>query len=114
MSRLENIDGGMIAFYCPGCKCSHMVDPKRWTVDIEGETISPSVLVHENWKMPNEWDYNSAPKDENGTLVKQENGKILGAVKSHRCHSFVRDGKIQFLNDCTHELAGKTVEMEII
>lgn len=27
------------------------------------------------------------------------------------CHSFVSDGKIQFLNDCTHALAGKTVEL---
>lgn len=25
------------------------------------------------------------------------------------CHSFVTDGKIRFLNDCTHELKGKTV-----
>ena len=29
----------------------------------------------------------------------------------HICHSFVKDGKIQYLNDCTHELAGKTVEI---
>lgn len=29
------------------------------------------------------------------------------------CHSFVRNGKIEFLSDCTHELAGKTVELEI-
>lgn len=28
-----------------------------------------------------------------------------------RCHSFVREGKIQYLSDCTHELAGQTVEM---
>ena len=27
------------------------------------------------------------------------------------CHSFVTDGKIQFLGDCTHELAGQTVEL---
>lgn len=27
------------------------------------------------------------------------------------CHSFVTDGKIQFLADCTHELAGKTVPL---
>jgi hypothetical protein len=33
-------------------------------------------------------------------------------AESTRCHIFVRDGKIQFLNDCTHELAGKTVPME--
>lgn len=27
------------------------------------------------------------------------------------CHSFVTDGKIQFLGDCTHILAGKTVDL---
>lgn len=27
------------------------------------------------------------------------------------CHSFVTDGKIQYLSDCTHELAGQTVEI---
>ena len=30
----------------------------------------------------------------------------------HRCHSFVTDGKIRFLNDCTHEMAGETVDLE--
>lgn len=28
------------------------------------------------------------------------------------CHSFVRDGRIEFLGDCTHELAGKSVALE--
>jgi hypothetical protein len=28
-----------------------------------------------------------------------------------RCHLFVRDGRIEFLSDCHHELAGKTVEI---
>lgn len=27
------------------------------------------------------------------------------------CHSFITDGKVQFLSDCTHELAGQTVEI---
>ncbi len=27
------------------------------------------------------------------------------------CHSFIRAGKIQFLGDCTHELAGQTVDL---
>ena len=31
--------------------------------------------------------------------------------KKVRNHVFVRDGTIQFLSDCTHELAGKTVEL---
>lgn len=28
-----------------------------------------------------------------------------------RCHSFVRDGKIEFLSDCSHALAGQTTEL---
>jgi hypothetical protein len=28
-----------------------------------------------------------------------------------RCHSFVKDGWIQFLGDCYHELKGLTVEI---
>lgn len=27
------------------------------------------------------------------------------------CHSFVRDGQIQFLGDCTHALANQTVDL---
>lgn len=28
-----------------------------------------------------------------------------------RCHSFINDGKIQYLDDCQHELAGQTIEL---
>jgi hypothetical protein len=28
-----------------------------------------------------------------------------------RCHSFIKDGKIQFLSDCHHALAGKIVDL---
>jgi hypothetical protein len=27
------------------------------------------------------------------------------------CHSFITDGRIQFLNDCTHALVGQTVDL---
>jgi len=30
---------------------------------------------------------------------------------THRCHSFVNDGVIQFLADCSHEFAGQTAEL---
>jgi hypothetical protein len=35
-------------------------------------------------------------------------------VTSHtggRCHSFIRNGKIEYLGDCTHKLAGQTVTL---
>jgi len=28
-----------------------------------------------------------------------------------RCHSFIKEGRIQFLSDCTHALADQTVEI---
>lgn len=57
---------------------------KRWTFngDMERPTFSPSLVV----------------------TIKTEPKKQI-------CHSFVRDGKIQFLSDCFHDLAGQTVEM---
>lgn len=27
------------------------------------------------------------------------------------CHSFIKEGKIQYLNDCWHEFAGQTIEL---
>ena len=34
-----------------------------------------------------------------------------GSKTDEICHSVVRDGMIQFLSDCTHALAGQTVEI---
>ena len=29
----------------------------------------------------------------------------------HTCHSFIKDGMIQYLGDCDHNLAGQTIEL---
>lgn len=72
-------------FFCPGCKMGHGIDDRRWTVSgtPEKPTIRASVLVR--------------------TLIE---GNPDGV-----CHSFVTDGKIEFLSDSTHALAGQTVEL---
>jgi hypothetical protein len=36
---------------------------------------------------------------------------ILSRAGEHRCHSFVNDGKVIFLSDCSHEFAGKTMDL---
>jgi hypothetical protein len=41
-----------------------------------------------------------------------ENDVTGKVTKTFRCHSLVTDGNIQFLDDCTHELKGKTVPLE--
>jgi hypothetical protein len=48
----------------------------------------------------------------NGSMEKPTfHPSLLIMSPAKRCHSFVRDGNIQFLNDCAHALAGKTIEL---
>lgn len=89
MARAARVAGThRIVFECPGCGMAHCISdaPGRWTFNGEFErpTFAPSVLVR--------WTY--GPRRE-----------------PRVCHSFVREGRIEFLGDCTHELAGKTVEL---
>lgn len=86
--------GGMegVHFFCPGCNSVHGVvtNPRRWTWngDLVRLTFSPSILVT--------YDGRDAGEDD---------------APPTRCHSFVTDGRIQFLSDCTHVLAGQTVDL---
>lgn len=36
---------------------------------------------------------------------------VLTTGHNFRCHSWINDGKVQFLNDCSHSLAGQTVDL---
>ena len=39
-------------------------------------------------------------------------GNYYQGYMTPRCHSFVTNGEIRFIGDCTHELAGKTVNLK--
>jgi hypothetical protein len=111
LKEISNVEGQYI-FYCPGCKKHHSVWVKpsansngaawTWNGSKEVPTFSPSILVnYRHWTPPvtseNYTEYKLKPWPQTQ----------VDAI----CHSFVTDGKIQFLNDCTHSLAGKTVEL---
>lgn len=98
--RLELNDGTIeAAFHCPGCKHYHSIPvtgPKAWTFngDFNRPTFQPSILVRGT-------DYDC---DADGR-------PIASTVRDSVCHSFVTDGRIQFLADSTHALAGQTVDL---
>lgn len=97
---LRIVEGGGLSFWCPGCKCTHMVT-SGWSFngDYDRPTFSPSVLVR--YRHPKGYtNDNPAPLGYSGEYVVDV------------CHSFIRSGQIQFLGDCTHELTGKTVQLE--
>ncbi len=90
---VNNSDGSEgVMFYCHGCKMSHMPIVKaghyhtkvcQWNGSLDKPTFKPSIKVQYPWKG-----------------IEQ------------LCHSYVTDGKIQYLGDCTHELKGQTIELE--
>lgn len=100
-SKIRTQEGGRFCFWCPGCDESHCISVPPWTSfngDGEKPTIRASVLVQgQQW--PTEDEY-----------ARMEAGEKI-APRPLRCHSFVTDGRIEFLNDCTHALAGQTVEL---
>ena len=104
-SKLRRLDGGLVYFFCPGCKTGHQVGiepPAKliWGFNGDGDkpTFTPSVLVRGTQR-----------------ITDDERARILaGEMIDSRplvCHSFVTDGRIHFLGDCTHELAGQTVDL---
>lgn len=75
---------GSVLIFCPGCEHPHAIRitaPIKWTWN--GDTESPTF---------------------NPSLLCTDDG-------SARCHSFIRAGRIEFLSDCSHALAGQTVDL---
>lgn len=116
LEELKRDDGvRTMMFECPGCDMMHQVNvsgPGRpmwsWNGSMERPTFSPSVLVT--------YDHMS----EAGRARSKDFYEQHGRYPTHEenpydvhdvCHSFVTDGRIQFLGDCTHKLAGQTVDL---
>lgn len=116
----DTSDNGLM-FWCPGCNSAHRIQhgagagPRwSWNGDAERPTFSPSVLVW--WDEPkNLGDPEALQRDIDAARARREAGATGDDLKvpvvSKRCHSFVTDGRIQFLSDCTHGLAGQTVPL---
>jgi len=66
---------------CPGCGYTHALSPKIHHFNNDLDNPTFSPSLLQNWN------------------------------PAEVCHSYVFDGKIKFLDDCYHELNGKTVEL---
>lgn len=99
---------GQLTFWCPGCDAGHTItyggaDTWTWDGNAERPTFSPSVLAFPHRTFIDE---DLPMGDEPGQLLHPSNRKM-----TPRCHSFVRDGRIEYLGDCEHAAAGTTVDM---
>lgn len=99
-----------LQFRCPGCKELHILPIEgnrspHWTFngDTEKPTLTPSVLAKSGH-------YADPDIGKCWCTYEKRMGKPA-PFKCGICHSWVRDGRIQFLSDSTHELAGQTVDL---
>lgn len=111
MSKVK-ANPGHLRFDCPGCGGPHIVNltgQHAWAFngDFERPTLSPSVLVRTGHYC------NRPPVPGNCACDFQQRfpDEDPWDWPCSICHSYVREGRIEFLNDCTHSLAGQTVEL---
>lgn len=103
---LRTVEGGRLMFWCPGCNEAHVVAVGEGTGpswgfngDYDRPTFTPSVLATGKRRITDE---------EYDRIMAGEKLEIPDMC----CHSFVTNGQIQFLSDCTHALAGQTVALK--
>ncbi|WP_072379790.1 DUF6527 family protein [Novosphingobium sp. NDB2Meth1] len=110
---LAEVSPGYVQWFCPGCRETHHIPVAsvhnpgqnwRWDGNPDVPTFEPSVLVRgghfaPNWKQGEPCWCTPNPSEEDW------------GFRCRQCHCYVRSGKIEFLADCSHELAGQIVDM---
>lgn len=111
--KLRIMSERQVAFHCPGCDGLHVltIDPTArpcWSYNglPDAPTFSPSVLVRTGHYI----DGHKAGQDcwcSMAAKAPDDPPPFTCTI----CHSFVTDGRIRFLPDSTHALAGQTVDL---
>ncbi len=89
----HGLEYACLMFVCPGC------------IGVLGGSGLHMLPVNSKVKEPSwEWD---------GNLIRPTLSPsiLTGRTTPDICHSYLRDGIFEYLNDCTHALAGQKVEM---
>jgi len=97
IQKNQDVGNGEFSFYCPGCDSPHTfgVDhgAVRWSFngDMDVPTLSPSYKTWGETK-----------------FIEEDPG---WKREKWVCHSFIKNGNIDFCSDTTHELRNKTVPL---
>lgn len=110
---LRVLEHNQIGFWCPGCKEYHIVNvgdgSPSWSFDgdYDKPTLQPSVLTRSGHYVPH-WSGKQC-----WCTYNKENPDDPVKYECTQCHLFLQAGMLQFLSDCSHEFAGKTVALTV-
>lgn len=93
--------GTYVWIYCPGCKHHHMLRTRMPSNPTQQEVDDQRNNIQGLWTFNGDFD---KPTFRASLLIGAHDA-------TYRCHSFITDGKIQFLGDCFHELKNQTVDL---
>lgn len=108
--------GERLSFWCPGCNDLHTVSVAagrwKWNGSADRPSFQPSVLVRSghfitDHRKPGDPCWCTFYAEHPGEDSRESSLRF----KCVLCHSFVTDGQIRFLDDCSHGLRGKTVPL---
>src|SRR5262249_350015 len=77
-----------------------------WNGDVMNPTLRPSLLTE-----CGHYAKTKNPHNQCWCTYNRDHPNDNPVFTCYRCHSWVTDGKVQFLGDSTHELAGQTVDL---
>ena len=109
--KLRDEEDGQYSFMCLGCGHRHHIATQEpfengaiwsWNGSMDRPTFQPSYLcTGDKWTPPvtpeNHAEFKAAPWQQ--------------TRMPYVCHSFIAEGRIQYLSDCTHEFSGQTVDL---
>jgi len=116
VSALVELKDGRVSFKCPGCRLYHNLPVEgagttwQFNGDVEKPTLSPSILARGGCCYQPDW--HEQERRRGAEQCDKGRPDEDGISMCHVCHSFVREGRIEFLSDCTHSLAGQTVLLQ--
>lgn len=90
---MAQVINGRFIFHCPGCRTQHVVRV------VTNRTRPGDQGHNQHWQ----W---------NGCIDKPSLYPGIKTISDVTCHLYIREGRISYCPDSTHELAGKVVELE--
>lgn len=94
--------GSYAWIFCPGCKGYHSLRIRMPAAPTQREIDNQRNNIEGLWQFVND-DVNK-PTFRASLLVGN-------STPGYRCHSYITNGRMEYLNDCDHELRGTTVDL---
>jgi hypothetical protein len=88
-----------------------MIDTEKWTYNgnPHSPTFQPSILVSAGHYLKEPHKPGNCYCDFHERFPNEE--PMLATWRCYRCHSYVTNGEIQFLSDCSHEFKDRTMPL---